>query len=589
MAEPLLERLLEQSAGNALFLEELIRMAAEGRAEAPPGTVLAMLQARILRLEPEARLALLSGSFLGRTFWTGAVRALRGQEETPGALELALEKMVELEFLEHPTDNALPGEKAYRFRHALMRDAAYALVPEGNRAAGHRIAGEWLERVGEADKRVLAEHAWLGGQPERAFAFHLQSAEQLVDRGDVPGALRWVELALERGPQGEMRARLRAMQATLAFWMNDQKTLIEVGTAVLPELPPGNALWSNLLCTLIIGATTQGRLGEAEAMTAQLLSAEPEPQGLRNYCEAVCYVSTMFVRYGQRKEAIACLKRARVLRGEDPALQGYLDYALGFFQLHLEPKPWQAWNYFQRSVQVFQELGRVHPLGKVRTILAHTSALLGDLPRAIAVSQESMALAMRLEQPLTLLHIQSSRALMLAQSPDPADREQARAIAHAALTSKESHTLYLGMVHVTLALLALDQGQPLEAESYARKACELLPPLPAGAASVLSTALRLQGRLAEARALAERTVQGLERMEALGLTSVSAYLTLAEACLAEEDGAAGHMALRKAMELLSACADDLPDAALRERLYQMPAHARIVQLARQHLREALPA
>jgi tetratricopeptide (TPR) repeat protein len=589
VAEPLLERLLEQSAGNALFLEELIRMAAEGRAEAPPGTVLAMLQARILRLEPEARLALLSGSFLGRTFWTGAVRALRGEEQTPGALELALEKLVELEFLEHPSDNALPGEKAYRFRHALMRDAAYALVPEGNRAAGHRMAGEWLERVGEADKRVLAEHAWLGGQPERAFAFHLQSAEQLVERGDVPSALRCVETALEREPQGEARSRLRAMQATLAFWMNDQKTLIEVGTAVLPELKPGSALWDNLLCTLIIGSMTQGQFQEAEAMTRQLLNAEPEPDSLRAYCEAVCYVSTVFVRCGQRAQAATFLERAQALKGEDPALQAYRDYALGFFRLHLEPKPWQAWNDFQRSASVFQELGRVHPLSKVRTTWAAASVLLGDIAGALTLSQESLALALRLEQPLTLLHTQSFRALVLAQSPDPAHREQARTLAHAALASQESHTLYLGMLHGALAKLALEQGQLLEAESHARKACELLPPLPGGATSLLSTALRAQGRVAEARALAEQATRTLERMDALGLTAVSVYLALAEACFAQADLSAGHLALRKAMDLLSACADDLPDAALRERLYQVPEHARIVQLARQHLAEALPA
>jgi tetratricopeptide (TPR) repeat protein len=398
-----------------------------------------------------------------------------------------------------------------------------------------------------------------------------------------------VELALSRGPQGEARSRLRAMQATLAFWMNDQKTLIEVGTAVLPELKPGSALWDNLLCTLIIGSMAQGRREEAEAMLQQLLSAEPEPDSLRAYCEAVCYVSTMFVRSGQRREAIACLKRARALKGEDPALQAYRDYALGFFRFHLEPKPWQAWNDFRRSAAAFQELGRVHPLSKVRTIWAFTSALLGDVPGAVALSQESLALALRLEQPLTLLHTQSFRALVLAHSPDPAHREQARALAHAALDSQERHTLYLGMVHVALAMLTLEQGQPLEAESHARKAYELLPQLPGGATALLSTALRAQGRVAEARALAEQATRTLERMDALGLTAVSVYLALAEACFAEADHTAGQQALRKAMDLLSACADDLPEAALRERLYQVPEHARIVQLARQHLAEALPA
>jgi serine/threonine protein kinase/tetratricopeptide (TPR) repeat protein len=585
VAEPLLERLLEQSAGNALFLEELIRMAAEGRAEAPPGTVLAMLQARILRLESEARLALLSGSFLGRTFWTGAVRALRGQEDTPGALEHALERLVELEFLEHPTEHTLPAEKAYRFRHALMREAAYALVPEGNKAAGHRVAGEWLERVGEGDKRVLAEHAWLGGQPERAFAYHLQAAEQLAERGNVVGALQCVETALGRGPQGEQRSRLRALRATLAFWMNDQQTLVEMGTAVLPELKPGTPLWSTLLCTLIINAFTSGRLDEGRALTATLLGSDPEPdpEALRSYCEALCYVSTVFIRGGRRQPADACIERARTLKGDDPSLQAYRDYAEGFLLFHMEPKPWQAMNHFKRSAEVFQALGRVHSLSKVRTAWGLMAAMLGDMPGAVALSQESLALALRLEQPMTMLHTQSFRSLVLACSPDPAHREQARALARASLGTKEHHALYLGLSHMALAIMALEQGQPLEAEPHARKAYELLPPLPGGAGALLSTALRVQGRVAEARALAEEAVRHIEDANAMGLSSLGAFLALAEACFASEDRAAGQEALRKAVALLHACAEDLPEPALRERLYQVPDNARLLQLARQHL------
>jgi serine/threonine protein kinase len=585
VAEPLLEQLLEHSAGNALYLEELIRLAAEGRVEAPPGTVLAMLQARILRLEPEARLALLSGSFLGRTFWTGAVRALRGPDQTPGALELALEKLVELEFLEYPSDNELPGQQAYRFRHALMRDAAYGLVPEGNRATGHRIAGEWLESVGEADKRVLAEHAWLGGQPERALELHLQAAEQLVARGDVPGALRCVETALERGPQGDVRSRLRALRATLAFWMNDQKTLVEVGTAVLPELKPGSALWNTLVSTLIFSAANQNHREEALAKTQALLRAEPEPdpQSLRAYCESLCYVSTVYVRAGMRREAMACLERAQSTKGEDPALQSYLDYAQGFLLINLEPRPWQALSLFERSDQALERARKVHTLVKVRTARALSLMLLGDLPAAVSLSQESLALALRLEQPLTLLHAQAMRALVFAHSADPAHREQARALAHASLTTQEEAPLYLGVAHMALGMLALAQGQPLEAESHARHAYELLPPVPSGAASLLSTALRAQGRMAEARSLAESAVKALEALEARGLNCVSAYLALAEACFAEEELATGRQALRKAVELLNACAEDLPEPALRERLYQVPEHARIAQLAHQHL------
>src|SRR5262249_18629141 len=58
-------RIALQSAGNALYLEELIRAAAAGKGEAPPATVMAMLQTRIGRLESGARRVLRAASVFG--------------------------------------------------------------------------------------------------------------------------------------------------------------------------------------------------------------------------------------------------------------------------------------------------------------------------------------------------------------------------------------------------------------------------------------------------------------------------------------------------------------------------------------------
>src|SRR5262249_42515299 len=49
------ERVAMRAAGNAFFLEELIRAEAEGKGAAPPETVLAMVQARLAALSQEAR------------------------------------------------------------------------------------------------------------------------------------------------------------------------------------------------------------------------------------------------------------------------------------------------------------------------------------------------------------------------------------------------------------------------------------------------------------------------------------------------------------------------------------------------------
>src|SRR5262249_40225947 len=71
-------RIVEQSEGNALLLEELIRAVAEGRGDGAPDTVLALLQARIGRLETGARRVLRAASVFGATCWQGGIRALLG-------------------------------------------------------------------------------------------------------------------------------------------------------------------------------------------------------------------------------------------------------------------------------------------------------------------------------------------------------------------------------------------------------------------------------------------------------------------------------------------------------------------------------
>ncbi|WP_437761080.1 hypothetical protein [Sorangium sp. So ce1389] len=77
-----IRRLVEHSAGNALYLEELIRAAAQGKLDELPGALIAMLQARLLRLEEGARRALLAASVFGETFCKGeTIRRRRNKVE----------------------------------------------------------------------------------------------------------------------------------------------------------------------------------------------------------------------------------------------------------------------------------------------------------------------------------------------------------------------------------------------------------------------------------------------------------------------------------------------------------------------------
>jgi predicted ATPase len=55
------------------------------------------------------------------------------------------------------------GDTDYMFRHAVVREAAYATLTDADRVLGHRLAADWLERQGRASASMLAAHRKLGG------------------------------------------------------------------------------------------------------------------------------------------------------------------------------------------------------------------------------------------------------------------------------------------------------------------------------------------------------------------------------------------------------------------------------------------
>jgi tetratricopeptide (TPR) repeat protein len=584
---PLVDRLVEQAAGNALFLEELIRGVAEGKGEGAPETVLAMLQARLGRLGPEARQVLLAASFFGRVFWAGGVRTLLSGESTADALRSCLQHLVEQEWVEPQPSSRFPNEEEYRFRHALVRDAAYALVPEGHKPGGHRLAGTWLEQAGESDPRVLAEHASLGQQPERAIHFLTRAAEQLFERHDMPGTVRSVESALSLGARGEELLRLRALQAAMAFWTGDYAKLFELGPGVLSELKPGNRLWYWLSSGLYMGYCLSGGREQAAALGQAVLRTHPEPAARVICLEALCSLAGKSIYGGARQEASAFLRRLAELCAEAapeaPLEKAWSSFALGFFAIHFEARPWRARAWLEQSARGLFEVGLERNAIGSQVLWALAAQALGDGTSAEALLRECLALSQRLELLPVILHSRSHLAWLLAGSSEAHQREEALALADN--TVLEGPPLFAGVAQLAKAKAALGGGDVAEAETRASKACELLAPFPfhqGVARTVLTGVLLAQGRAAEAREVATLGVRQLERSDSEGAEAVGLRLALAEACLAEGDTQAGEAALRGALQCLRTRSEDLPDAAARERfLRQVPENARVLELARQ--------
>lgn len=139
-------QIVEQADGNALLLEELIRATAELGASAEAGTVLAILQSRLGRTEAGARRALRVASVLGTSFWAQAIESLLGGSPhcTTGQVEGWLTTLQNEELIEKQNSTRFPDQSEYRFRHALIREAAYELLTEEDRRRGHELAARYL-------------------------------------------------------------------------------------------------------------------------------------------------------------------------------------------------------------------------------------------------------------------------------------------------------------------------------------------------------------------------------------------------------------------------------------------------------------
>jgi class 3 adenylate cyclase len=162
------ERIVRVAEGNPLFVEEmlaLVRHSSDENVEVPP-TIQALLAARLDQLDPAERAVLERGSVEGRSFHRGAVVAMADGD---GLVDQRLVALVRKELV-RPDRPVFAGDDAYRFRHLLIRDAAYDALPKATRAELHRRFARWLEEHGEE----LVEL-------EEILGYHLEQAARYVD------------------------------------------------------------------------------------------------------------------------------------------------------------------------------------------------------------------------------------------------------------------------------------------------------------------------------------------------------------------------------------------------------------------------
>jgi predicted ATPase/class 3 adenylate cyclase len=174
-------RITEAADGNALFAEELLAMlvddellawhdgrwvAAGDLLELPvPQSITTLLAARLESLPDDERALLLRASVEGTIFHRGAIRELAA-EWPEAAIERSLAMLVRRDLI-RPDRSLFAGDEAYRFRHLLIRDAAYRSLSKARRADLHERLAAWLERTTVG--RPVEHEEILGYHLEQAY------------------------------------------------------------------------------------------------------------------------------------------------------------------------------------------------------------------------------------------------------------------------------------------------------------------------------------------------------------------------------------------------------------------------------------
>jgi len=451
----LVERCIERSAGNPLFLEQLLRHAEEDAETGVPGSIRSLVQARLDQLETADKTALQAASVLGQRFGPGVLAHVLGDPDyTPERLAT--------HFLVRPE-----GE-TFLFAHALIRDAIYDTLLKSRRRTLHQRAAEWFA---ERDLVLRAEHleraespdaprAYLAAACAQADGYRYDLARRLVERGLALATLPADRFALAcfhgdiLHDLGEMAGAGEAYAAALAAAQDDaERCRAWIGRAAVKRVTED-----------LDGAFADLELAESAATAQGLIVERARIHFLRGNL------------YFPRGEIAGCLeehgrslelaRRAGMPEAEAAALGGLGDaeYVRGRMRSSHE------------RLRECVELAHRHGLGRIEVAnhaqIAHTMLYLSPQQDALDEARRAAEAAARVGHRRAELNarVAATFALLVLSELDACRAEVARAqalVRHLGAWRFETGCLlYLGRI-------ALTEGRRTEAIEHLRRALDI--------------------------------------------------------------------------------------------------------------------
>ncbi len=573
-------RVVERAQGNAFYLEELIRSVAQGRGDELPETVLAMAQARIERLDASARLVLRAASVFGETFWKSGVLSLLGGHERAADLTEQFKSLCDNELLVRRGEVKFPGEAEYVFRHALIREAANAMLTDEDRQLGHKLAGEWLERAGERNAAVLAEHFERGGEPARAVAWYQRASEQALDGSDLAATIARSEKAIACGATGAALGACKFLAAEAHNWRGEHALAATCAAEAMRELSPGGELWYGAAAESVVAT---GRLQDHARLleTVRAIKAAPQsamPRRVTALARAVPVL--LFAGHPELANEVAAELEETESTLDPIGLARTLEARAALAMVAGDDERYLG--LVRAAIASFQRVGAARNVCIASVNAGYAFMKCGAYAEAGRALREALSNAERAGLLYVMTAAKHNLGLVLARlgALDEAMAVEADAVA---LAKQQSDPRIMGGSLVYLAMIHELRHEHVDAEREVRAAIEVvrnIPPTLAVASAVLARILLARGARVEALTAAAGAMRTLEELGGVEEGEALVRLVHAEALRESGDEEGARDAIRAARARLEERAQRLRDASLRRSfLEQVPEHARTVALA----------
>ncbi len=427
LSKDVVEGVSERTGGVPLFVEEVTRLLLErgdaGGAQAIPPTLQQSLAARLDRLG-EAREVAQIGAILGRGFTYALLRAV-GEIADP-ALQSALDRLAgaDLLFVE-----GAGAQATYRFKHALIQDAAYESLLKSRRQALHRRAAEILRDQPEraaAEPELIAYHFTEAGLDDLAMEWWRRAGELAIEQSAYLEAISHLSRGLQilkTLPESRQRdeqelvfqVKLLAPHWASKGFASPASRQVAVRAEELCQRVGGHlsehirALWGLAVFHLVCGEL---RIGFAAGERCLQLAEQLQDRSLLGHAQFLMgnllfWLAELARARGHLEQGIALYdpERARF----EAARFGFQDHSaacysfLGRVLWHLG-YPEQAKGVTERAITNANDLGHPFSVANALSWVAALHQLCGDVGRTRELSEKDLAFSTEQVIPLFAAH-----------------------------------------------------------------------------------------------------------------------------------------------------------------------------------------